>query len=343
MRSRDAHTGAQVRSETGTPPKTYPAGRVCASPGCTTILSIYRPGPLCSTCERKPLVPIDLAEAPILAGVLAQRPKAKTATKTKPRRRPVASKADAKAFEERRELLRRHLELARQTGPDEWVVNIPEFSMTRTMFGNAMRSIRRDYAALGYEVLTRHGGRALNGDYSPGGYRLRKIGEEEAEQDTRADRLAHCAKVAADLRNLTADEQGAESEPVIAVETVESEIAASAHLLVAPESAQEGRDEPEPSAVQDDWGYGTDTVPAPLQQEEASPDLSLPWWGWPGYNLTRWRTADSGETPTVDLGVAITRDSELAAMSAIVEALGTLDGKTRARVLAWVGERFECV
>jgi hypothetical protein len=27
-------------------------------------------------------------------------------------------------------------------------------------------------------------------------------------------------------------------------------------------------------------------------------------------------------------------------MSAIVEALGTLDGKTRARVLAWVGERY---
>jgi hypothetical protein len=205
-----------------------------------------------------------------------------------------------------------------------------------------MRSLRRDYAALGYEVLTRHGGRALNGDYSPGGYRLRKIGEEE-ETERRAAGVAHCAKVAADLRKLTADEQAAAGEPVIAVETVESEIAASAHLLDAPESAQEARDEPPTPTVQDDWGYGTETAPAPLQQEEASPDLSLPWWGWPGYNLTRWRTADSGETPTVNLGVAITRDSELAAMSAIVEALGTLDGKTRARVLAWVGERFECV
>jgi len=308
MRSRDtAHAGAQVRSETGKAPKTHPPGRVCASPDCTTILSIYRRGPLCSTCERKPLVPIDLATAPILAGVLAQRPKTATKTKPKPkkqpRRRPVASKADAEAFEARRELLRFRLELAREAGPNEFVVNTPDLNMTRTMFGNAMRSLRRDYAALGYEVLTRHGGRALNGDYSPGGYRLRKIGEEE-ETERRAAGVAHCAKVAADLRKLTADEQAAAGEPVIAVETVESEIAASAHLLVAPESAQEGRDEPEPSAVQDDWGYGTYTAPAPLPRVE------------------------------------MTRDPELVAMATIVAELDALDERTRGRVLAWAAERY---
>lgn len=35
----------------------YGRGRVCASPGCTTLLSIYNPGPCCSVHHAVCVVP----------------------------------------------------------------------------------------------------------------------------------------------------------------------------------------------------------------------------------------------------------------------------------------------
>lgn len=379
MRSRDTiHTGTQVRSETGNPLKTYPSRRVCAAPDCTTILSIYRPGPLCSVCERVDVpLPADLAAtAPILADVLAERAASRPAPtkasqkRNQRRRKQMATKAAAEAFEARREALRKRLEDARELGPDVWVVNTGELKMGRVEFGSAMRSLRQDYDALGYDVLTRRGGRSLNGDYSPGGYRLVKRGErgevdEIDDSPATAGTPSHggdqtTAAAAGDGdrpdtrppvlagSNLTKDEQAPAPEPVVTLDRIVSEIsreAGIAHCAKVAEDLRELRDaETKPTARLMDEPESPSSPYRPKGSESAQEAEEAPsesgWYAAWGYDPTR-APAPITASVTVDLGVAITRDPELAAMSAIVEALGTLDSKTGRRVLAWASERFE--